>query len=418
MFLAFLRDVRGNIAVTFALLVPVIGTALALAVDYTAATGQQRSLQAVADMAALTAAKEMYLANADAAQITAVANSTAQAQFTVTGGSPNSPLSVSAQVINSGDAVEVVVAQDRQAYFSQAMMNSLAPVSARAVARPMGGGRLCVLALDEDASTALNMRQFGVITAPTCAVYSNATSASGIDLNNSSLLIGELICSAGGAGGISSAYEPSATTDCPQVPDPLADRAAPPVGGCDYNNHELKSRNGSPMQTLYPGVYCGGLLISGGDVVLEPGIYVINGGELWIKSGAQISGENVGFYFSGARTHFYLESNSVVDLTAPSDGPMAGILFFQDRNADDDIVYEISSNQASVLLGTIYLPRGELSVSSNARVADQSAWTALIVGKLSVSSRSNLVLNTAYGQTDIPVPSGVNSAGSTIVLEQ
>ena len=96
---------------------------------------------------------------------------------------------------------------------------------------------------------------------------------------------------------------------------------------------------------------------------------------------------------------------------------MAGILLFQDRNADDDIVYETSSNAASALLGTIYLPRGELSASSNAKVADQSARSAIVVSRLSVSSRSNLVLNTGYGQTDIPVPTGVNHAGSTIVLE-
>ena len=160
------------------------------------------------------------------------------------------------------------------------------------------------------------------------------------------------------------------------------------------------------------------MTISGGEVFLEPGIYVIKDGELWIKSGSQISGENVGIYFAGAKTNFYLESNSVVDLTAPKDGPLAGILFFQDRNANDGIVYEISSNKASVLLGTIYLPRGELAVSSNARVADESAWTAIIVKKLTVSSRSNLVLNTGYGQTDIPVPSGVNQTGGSIVLEQ
>ena len=282
----FWRDTRGQLAVTIALLVPALVAALGLAVDYTAATAQARKLQGAADIAALTAAKEMYLANADADQITSVANSVAQGQYTVTGGTPQSPVSVEAQIIGNNDAVEVVVTQERSAFFMQSVMSYLEPVSARAVARAMGGGRLCVLALDEFASTALNMRQEGEITAPTCTVYSNATSSSGIDLNNKALLTAELICSAGGADGILSAYNPSATTDCPQIPDPLADRPAPPVGSCDHTNFNLQN---PASQVLQPGVYCGGFLISGGDVVLEPGIYVINGGELWVKSGAQIS---------------------------------------------------------------------------------------------------------------------------------
>ena len=416
--LKFWSDVRGNIAVIFALVAPLLFCGVAMAVDYSSWSGQQRKLQAIADIAALTAAKEMYLANADAAQVASVADAVAQAQMALDAGSGNGPVAVAANLVSNGEAVEVVVSQDRNAFFTRAMVGGMAPLSATAVARALGGGRLCVLALDENASGALYMRQFGEITAPTCAVYSNATSSSGIDLNNSAEIIAELICSAGGVDGASSAYNPSATTDCPQIPDPLADRPAPPVGGCDHTYFEMQNRWYTPVQTLHPGVYCNGLLISGGEVFLEPGIYVIKNGSLWIKSGAQIRGENVGFYFAGASTYFYLESNSVLELTAPKDGPMAGILFFQDRNANDGIVYEISSNQASVLLGTIYLPRGELSISSNAKVADQSAWTAIIVNKLSVSSRSDLVLNTGYGQTDIPVPSGVNRAGSTIVLEQ
>ena len=415
--LKFWSDTRGHMAIIFTLALPALLAMGGLAVDYAAWTGQARRLQTIADISALTAAKELYLANVDEGQVSSVADSVAQAQLALDD-THNAPISVSAQVTNDGDSVEVVLSQDRKGIFANFMVSSLTPLQSRAVARAVGGGRLCVLALDESASTALDMSQEGEITAPTCAVYSNATGSAGIDLSNKAQLTAELICSAGGADGSSSAYAPSATTDCPQVDDPLAGRPAPSVGACDFTNFKMKNGRSSPLKVLQPGVYCGGLAISGGEVVFEPGIYVIKDGELWINSGAQISGENVGIYFAGAKTNFYLESNSVVNLTAPKDGPMAGILFFQDRNANDGVVYEISSNQASILLGTIYLPHGELAVSSNARVADQSAWTAIIVQKLTVSAKSDLVLNTGYGQTDIPVPSGVNQAGGTIVLEK
>ena len=146
----FLRDTRGQLTITIALLVPMLVAALGLAVDYTAATGQARKLQGVADIAALTAAREMQLANTDASQITTVANNVAQAQYTVVGGSPRDPLSVQAQVIGDGNSVEVVVEQQRAAYFMQSLIGSLGPVSARAVARVMGGGNVCVIGLDPD----------------------------------------------------------------------------------------------------------------------------------------------------------------------------------------------------------------------------------------------------------------------------
>jgi Flp pilus assembly protein TadG len=418
----FWSDIRGNLLVTFALVAPVLLGAIAVAVDYTSWTGQSRKLQAIADIAALTAAKEMYLANANTAQIRSVADAVAQAQLNVGGSATASPLKVAAQVISNGEAVEVEVSQSRNSYFADAVVNNLTPLSAKAVARPLGGGRLCVLTLDENVSTALMMKQEALITAPTCAVYSNADSSSGIDVINKAEMTAELICSAGGVDGVSSAYSPPATTDCPLMPDPLADRPAPSVGGCDYNDFKLKNGGDDDDEggavSLYPGVYCGGMDISNGDIFLEPGIYVIKDGELKISSNAMVTGENVGFYFTGNKAVFDFGSNTIVDLTAPRDGPMAGILFFEDRNAPSGRSHEITSNKAQVLLGTLYLSRGELLVNSNAPVAENSAWTAVIVNTLSVHSKSNLVLNTGYDQTDIPVPSGVNRAGSTIVLER
>ena len=168
-------DTRGQFAVLFALITPILLASIAMAVDYTSWSGQQRKLQGIADIAALTAAKEMYLANADASQITSAADTVAQAQLALDAGSANGPLLVAASVVNGGEAVEVVVSQDRQAYFSQAVIGSLPPLSARAVARAMGGGRVCVIGLDQSASSTITLTFAARITAPECGVYSNST---------------------------------------------------------------------------------------------------------------------------------------------------------------------------------------------------------------------------------------------------
>jgi hypothetical protein len=104
-------------------------------------------------------------------------------------------------------------------------------------------------------------------------------------------------------------------------------------------------------------------------------------------------------------------------LTAPKDGSLAGLLFFEDRSATTNGTHSISSDDARVLLGTIYLSRGTLVVDASKPVADQSAYTAIVARTLRLKAGPNLVLNSDYGSTDIPVPAGLkNLAGGRIAL--
>lgn len=411
----FWSDARGQIAVIFTLALPAVIAAMGMAVDYTAWTGQSRQLQAIADIAATAAAKELHLANSDSDQVAAVAKSIASAQLAL-GKTNTAPLSVSTKVTNDGQSVEVSVSQARDVYFSHMVFSDLGPLSASATARLAGGGRLCVIALDEDASRALGMRQSAQMTATQCSVYSNSTSASGIDVSQSASIEAELICSAGGAGGGSSNYAPAPTTDCPQLDDPLVSRPAPDYGSCDHDDLVVKNKSGAT--TLYPGVYCGGIKIQHGDVHFTPGVYVIKDGSLSITANSTVTGEYVGFYLTGDNAVFDFGSNSDIDFTAPKDGPLAGILFFEDRDAPALRRHVIKSKKADNLLGTIYLPRGVFVVETNNKVADQSAYTALIANRIELSKKPNLYLNADYGSTDVPVPSGVGPVGGTVVLEK
>ena len=69
--------------------------------------------------------------------------------------------------------------------------------------------------------------------------------------------------------------------------------------------------------------------------------------------------------------------------------------------------HTIKSNNARQLLGTFYLPNSILQVDSNSPVADQSAYTAIIVMRLWLKAGPNLVLNSNYSATDVPVPEAI-----------
>lgn len=410
----FWSDTRGQIAVIFTLALPAVIATMGAAIDYTAWTGQSQQLQAIADIAATAGAKELYLANSDASQVASVAESIAVAQLGL-GKSNTSPLTVTSQVLNDGQSVEVTVSQFRETYFSHMFTSDLGPISASATARLAGGGRLCVIGLDQNASTTVSMRQDAQLTATQCSVYSNATSTSGIDVSQSANIEAELICSAGGADGGSSNYTPAPTTDCPQLDDPLSSRPVPTYASCDHNDLEIVDQT----VTLQPGVYCGGLNInSNADVTLAEGVYVMKDGPLTVTSNSVVYGKYVGVYFTGDNAVFNFESNSDIDFTAPKDGPMAGLLFFEDRAAPALRRHVIKSKKADNLLGTIYLPRGVFVVETNNKVADQSAYTAVIANRIELSKKPNLYLNADYGSTDVPVPSGVGPVGGTVVLEK
>ena len=133
-----------------------------------------------------------------------------------------------------------------------------------------------------------------------------------------------------------------------------------------------------------------------------------------VEETASLSGVNVGFYLTGSAAIFTFAPNTTIDLTAPKDGDMAGLLFMEASGISGNRLHRIESNDARQLLGTIYLPSSILQVDADAPVADQSAYTAIVVKRLWLQDGPTLVLNSDYSATDVPVPNAI--AGGRVVL--
>jgi hypothetical protein len=61
--------------------------------------------------------------------------------------------------------------------------------------------------------------------------------------------------------------------------------------------------------------------------------------------------------------------------------------------------HKISSSNTQTLTGTVYLPTGKLRVDPGARVAENSAYTAIIAREIEIDQGPELVLNSDYGAT-------------------
>jgi Flp pilus assembly protein TadG len=381
-------------------------------VDYMSLSNQKQQLQGVADRAAVASAQELIVAKDSDDRVNAVATSFVDANYTAKAHETD------AEIIEKGKAVHVTITAAPQTYFPGPIARGVKQIQVEATAEISGGGYVCMIGLSPTESSTLDMKDKARVTATNCAIYSNSKSNSSLTLHSLARVKADLVCVAGGVSGSTSAVSPDAPiTDCPPLEDPLRDRPEPKVGllKCDHLLTVLITGLSGKV-TLEPGVYCGGINIAlGGDVTLKPGVYVMNNGTLTVETGGKLQGENVGFYLTGLLSTIQFGPSSTISLTAPKTGDMAGMLFFEDRKRLIGIPHRIASDNARKLVGTIYLPNNTLTIDSKDPIADQSDYTVIIARKFEMKQGPELVLNTDYENSPIPVPDGVGNKSRPMI---
>jgi Flp pilus assembly protein TadG len=419
----FARCRRAGTATLFALSLPLAIGAVGVAIDYGRATLMRTKMQSVADSAALMSARQMQLATATADRVAAFAKSYVTSQLA--GVTPTINVDMDALVVTAK------LDTDYKPVVGVSFLANAFHLTASATAKLSNNLPLCMLGLDQKAPATVGLEQNALMTAPGCLVYSNSKSPNGLSVKSSATLKAGFICSAGGkVADSNSNYNPQPATDCPVMPDPLAMRPPPPDGPC---NHLAKIVLGGST-TLQPGVYCGGLIISmGADVKMMPGVYIIKDGPFLVNGDATLTGDGVGIYLKGLNSNLKFDEQTTISLTAPKDGPMAGLLIYDDPTGapallqpliagkytkllDSAREHLILSDNARTLIGTIYMPKGRLIIDANKPLADKSAYTVLVVQQLDLYSGPNLILNSDYGASEVPVPPGVGLYGGTVSL--
>ncbi len=406
----YFRASSGTTAMMFAISMPALMAAVGVASDFGIYNLKRTSLQNAADQAAISAAKELGLATSKSASLQESAKTYAVANM----GDESSNVSTTVTVDTANSAVTVRLEETWTPFFAHFIGAKIMPVVVSAKAALQGESKICVLAVSTSGSGAVSMVHDSSLVARGCSVYSNSTNAKGISLGDKAKIDADLVCSAGGVFNNSGSTTHNVTTDCPQIPDPLATRPAPKFGNCDKTKYAITTGS----VTLDPGVYCGGLKISGdAKVTLRPGDYIIKDGMFQVSNKAVIKGKDVGFYLTGALSWISFKDDAEIDLSGREKGDLAGLLFFEDRKATLFRFHSISASNAHTLTGTIYLPRGTLLVDPNAQVGEKSAYTAIIAQRLVVQNGPCLVLNSNYSATTVPVPEGIVTSSQVVLVE-
>ncbi|ACA17268.1 conserved hypothetical protein [Methylobacterium sp. 4-46] len=433
----FLADRAGAAALILGLCLPMLVAGSGAALEYARIHKRRTELQKAVDTAALAAAGELTIAGSD----TYVRNLAVRTAYEAAGGTDPAVTRATARVQNRRGWVQVEIRETVRSLFGRLLTMPTMELSAQATGELSGSTRVCLLTLDDSHADAMHLHKNANVVATSCGLFGNSSDKAAVHLEDGATVDAALICSAGGISKGRAYVKGLLQTGCPARPDPLAARMPPPLPSCTFPDQLVVDGAKTPTLLLLPGVYCKGLKVTNGaQVTFGAGVYVIDNGPLVVDKDGAISGQNVGFYFTGDAGGVLFDIRSSIDLTAPKDGPMAGLLFFENRTVTAPVVvqsdtklpppppppgsppmrqYRIISNNARNLLGTIYLPAGRLIIDANNPVADRSAYTIIVARQVEFFDGPSLYLNSNYGVTDIPVPEGVgNTTKRTIKLVQ
>ena len=414
-------DERGSIMPVMAALLLISTVGGALAVDLTRAYTLREQLQTAADSAALAAAtmlpdtrKAEQIALAYVAKnmpdygqilrredITFGQWSSAAREMVAGDSNPNAVQVITRLAETNGNAITTL--------FSGILGTETMDISAKSTAGR--GTASCVLALDPNADGALDLDGAANLEAYLCGIQVNSRSSSALRVQGNGSIAAGSICVSGGASlGGPGLINPDPVTYCPTSSDPLADLEPPDFGSCDHNNASFKKT----FISLDPGVYCGGLDIgTKSEIMLNPGIYVIKDGAFSIESDGLVVGEGVAIYLTGPGAVLDFKAKSSVSLTAPSGGPLAGILFFQDRHFGG--THDWKSNVPNELHGTIYLPGGDLVSKSENAMTPINSCNVLIARSIAFQSKGGASIDLTADDCRSKLPSAV--LGRVALLE-
>jgi hypothetical protein len=268
--------------------------------------------------------------------------------------------------------VEVVVQWNQARGFSSIFGSGAIPVRARSVAmaslKPYSTS--AILNLDPTGAGALSASGNPTISV-NAPITVNSNSSQALTVSGSSDLSAPVINVIGNytlSGGAT--LTGTVHTGVTATPDPLAALVAPDPTTLTSQSGSALSLGDGNSHTLSPGVYTGGISISGAtSVTLLPGIYYMQGGGFSLSGSSNLTGSGVMIYNApaAASDQISLGGSGNVTLSPPTSGRYSGIALFQDRSST--VTASITGNSGFNVTGTFYIAGATLKVTGNSSAA-------------------------------------------------
>jgi hypothetical protein len=399
----------GQVALLVAMCFTAVMGVLAITVDGGLLFDHRRRAQAAADAAALAAADDLYnnyrtnKGKDTGGTAKASALSTASANGFNNDGTTNSVTvnipPKSGNHANVDGYAEVIIQYNQKRVFSGVFGSGTITVKARAVARgqwvTVGNG---IIALDPTASGAVSSggsagTAGGINVVGGASIIVDSNSSSAVSTNGG----GNVSVTGGGAIDVTGNYSgggisPTPTTGVKPTADPFGYLPMPNATSLGLTK---QTYNGG-TQTLNPGIYVGGISVSGQNTLtLNPGIYYMQGGDFTTKGGAGVTGNGVLIYSDTGTID--LAGGGNISITPLTTGPYAGFSLMVNRTSNVTISLT-GSGSARAVGGTIYGAEAAISLGGNGALN----LAQIVGGTVSANGNGAVTVNSAgsiLGQT-------------------
>ena len=386
MFRRFWKSERGNFAVLTGIAMVPLLAAVAGAVDYTMALNKANQLQNSLDASALAIATAYDLGMTDEeltqlgqhyydSDMVGVSNDAEAFEFF-------DELSSDLVALASSEGDEVFITA-RSAVTHEGILGALDwPVGRRSVVKIKRGAPACVLALDPHASSAIKIQGSTDVGLTGCVIAANSNSSTAVYRGGSALLSAACINTVGGTSGLNSS---NVHLDCSapledQYPsfDPLKGVVPPSYSTC-------QNVPGGKTKKLSPGKFCNKSL--SGDITLEPGSYVLDGGRINLGGNGSLKGAGVTIFLLN-NAEFSVNGNEVVQLTPPSSGAYAGITIFQEKSNTTTVT--INGTSGSYVSGFVYAPGAHIFYAGNTAATALSECLRVVGNTVEMTGNSDI----------------------------
>jgi hypothetical protein len=395
---------KGNVVLIVAICLTVLLGFVALALDGGMLLDERRDVQSAADTAALAAAEDLYVnwqtnkgldpqgTAAKKAAALATANGFSSIQV-------NIPPAFGYFVGQPGYA-EVIVTANQARAFSVLWGTDGLPVTGRAVAQGRWvPDKMGILVLNPTAPGSLTNTGGGIMTVagvPTI-VDSNSPSAATATGNGTVISPSIDITGVPGISG-SGTWVGTVNAGSPPVPDPLAYLPEPDPTTMVVQATHPTHIAGQSTTTLDPGVYKGGITVTGqGLLVMNPGIYYMDGGGFSFSGlgGMNATGVMIVNAPKSNSDNISINGNGSINFSPPTSGIYSGISLWQVRSATNTIF--VNGNGGSSMSGTFYTANGTLNVGGNG--ANDVIGSQYISYNLTLGGNGNFAVNWNANQT-------------------
>lgn len=432
---AYFKSEKAAVLPMMAMMFPILIAMAGLGVDVSHWMMMKRKLQIATDAAAMAGGFEIANSRGESSATSAATLQAQENGWTSTGGGT---LTVAYASDSVGTTVTVNATQKAYMWFSDLFLSGTVYVSTVAASYVQTSyGPYCILSLSPDAHDAISLDGTVSVDAAGCGVADNSTATDSFHINGNVFVNVGNVHLAGGTELVGGSYVfnyTSLQTNASTTTDPYASISVPTVSAPVISNKvadgststtctddQLKSSNankwtGTSSITLSPGRYCGGIDFAGTNLTLDPGVYIMDGGDFKATAQGTVSCNGCVIILTNTNTSkgswgaMNLTGGGAVTLVAPSTAPSGypgfeGVAVYQDRNCGTSCTGNVvTGNSTLQVTGTLYSPSANFKFGGTTD-SGNSVCTHLIAKTVSFAGTPDIGNNcTSSGAKGIGTP--------------